>query len=59
MDYKTEVEHSLLQLIMETKISDMSVDEIINIIDETLNEQNGYKSELVEELGSKMQIRAY
>ncbi len=59
MDYKTEVEHSLLQLIMETKISDMSVDEIINIIDETLNEQNGYKSELVEELGSKMQIRDY
>ena len=59
MDYRTEVEHALLQLIMETKISDMSFDDIINIIDETLNEQNGYKSELVEELGSKMQIKLY
>jgi Na+/phosphate symporter len=59
MDYRTEVEHALLQLIMETKINDMNFDDIIKIINETLNEQNGYKSESIEELGSKVQIKHY
>ena len=59
MDYRAEVEHALLKCFMGTKLSDMSFDDIITILDETLNSENGYKSESVGELGSKVQIKAY
>ena len=59
MDYRAEVEHALLKCFMGTKLSDMSFDNIISILEETLNSENGYKSESVGESGSRVQIRAY
>lgn len=47
MDYKTEVEHALLELIMDTGLSDLKFELIVDIINETLNAETGYKSESI------------
>jgi uncharacterized protein YhaN len=59
MDYRAEVEHALLKCFMGTKLSDMSFDDIISILDETLNSEKGYRSESVDQVGSRVQIKAY
>jgi hypothetical protein len=58
VEYRTEVEHAILELIMDTKLSELSFDDIFNIITETLSGETGYRSESVGELG-KGQITAY
>jgi hypothetical protein len=45
MDYRSEVEHSLLEMLMDTEIGESNnFDTILNIINQTLESETNYTS---------------